>query len=130
MDDSSPQSAGLLLATGWTLFLLYTVRNYKHVRKLRAGFAAAQKAAPSAWYSSCTRQQLQLHAGIGVGRLCTVVVSAAEPLPAHLWPLRALCVFSLVIGVRQLSLPPLPENARHDFARWDQQARLQSTALT
>ena len=123
----------ILLVIGWSLFLLYTVRNYKHVRKLRAGFVAARKASPSAWYSSCTRQQVQLHVGMAFGRLCAVVISvagtAAEPVPALLWPLRALSVFSLLIGVRQLSLPPLPENARDDFARWDQQARIGSPLL-
>ena len=111
-----------LLALGWALFVSYTVRNLKHRAKLRAGFEAAQKPPPSTWYSSMTRQQMQLHVGIGIGRACAVIGCLAsgdvQPFPPLLWPLRVLCFFSLAIGGVQLSMPPLPEDARSTFAEW------------
>ena len=118
---ASSMGGWTLLALGWMLFLWYTVRNLKHLRKLRSGFEVAQKAPPSAWYSSMTRQQMQLHVGIGLGRLCAIMGSVAaglQPFAPLLWPLRALCVFSLFIGGVQLSLAPLPEDARTTFAEW------------
>ena len=79
----------ILLVIGWSLFLLYTVRNYTRAQAARGHWG--RKASPSAWYSSCTRQQVQLHVGMAFGRLCAVVISVAEPPRSQcqrLWRLR------------------------------------------
>ena len=101
---------------GWGVFALYTVRNLKHLRNLNRVFASVQRASPGVLGSSMTRQQVQLHLGLGLGRLGGSALVAMRP--ASPWPLRSLLAFTAVIGFAQLAQAPLPEKTRAQFAVW------------
>eukprot|EP00931_Biecheleriopsis_adriatica_P091563 TRINITY_DN65447_c0_g1_i1.p1 TRINITY_DN65447_c0_g1~~TRINITY_DN65447_c0_g1_i1.p1 ORF type:complete len:193 (-),score=17.14 TRINITY_DN65447_c0_g1_i1:21-599(-) len=105
------------LLSGSALILLYTARNFKHLRILNSGFAVLGKPSPGIWRSSMMRQQMQMHMGLGVGGLLAsaeVFLSTRPIDPTH-WPLRALCMCSLVLGAFTLCLPPVPEDAKREF---------------
>ena len=122
------------------LWAAYTLRNFKHLRSLRARFAAQSRACPSVWRSSMVRQQMQLHAGIGFGGLLHQLVALwRNPVLAHSVPstavlnwewlglqsdpramLFALCGVSLYIGLVQLSQTPIPGEEKRAFVqRWE-----------
>jgi len=105
-----------LPALGWGLFALYTVRNLKHWQNMNRVFASVQRASPGVSGSSMTRQQVQLHLGLGLGRLGGSALAAMPP--ASPWPLRALLAFTATIGFAQLARPPLSEKARAKFVLW------------
>ena len=63
---------------GLFLFVLYTARNLKHLRKMYDGFQKMGVPAPAVIRSSMTRQQMQFHAGIGFGSLIVCLTPVAD----------------------------------------------------
>jgi len=99
---------------GYTLFLLYSLRNFKHLRNMNRVFGFKRRTAPGVLRSSMVRQQVQLHVGIGVSRCSAAGLFHAE----QTWFLRFVCLFTLAIGLAQLRQPPLADDERSRFKKW------------
>lgn len=125
-----PSRCGMPLM-GQVMLGAYTVRNFYHLRRMRATFAWKKLKAPSPFRSSMMRQQVQLHLGIATTcmllRQTGIDVSLSDSPSSFMWTrwhlaradlVAVLAAATFLLGIQQLALPPLSKKQKATFKEW------------